>query len=446
MSSGLILVTGADGVIGSDLVRQLLSRGWRVKAMTRRAGGAPRQQDSRLQVVHADMRDHASLLAAVRGVSAVVHLAAAKADERESEDVNVGGAQRLVAACHAAPCRRVINLSTQSAKIVRRGVYAHTKAKADEVFRRSGLDVTILLPSIVYSEAKGGVFGAILTFIQRLPVVPVLGNGKWISAPVHVSDVSAAIISCLENDATIGRQYDIGGPELLAFDELIDRIGLSIGARRPKLHIPLEISLLCARLLALLPRPPITVSNVLGSNQDTHIDIGPARRDFGFNPLPLSTGLQRSLSPTVHVEVSGSSAADSTSDDVATDCRLISRYLIDRSPPADVVSRYRDARARLAADGQLSLDGEWRWVRQHPWALPFVDASAAVLCPEDSSTRKQIFLVAALLEASPVNADLFLEQPTGPLRAFVTLCWHGSRAVLNAVVGMPLLVWSRRRQ
>jgi NADH dehydrogenase len=411
--------------------------------MTRRVGGAPRERDSRLEVVYADMCNQASLTAAVQGASAVVHLAAAKADERESEDVTVGGAERLVAACRVARCRRVINISTQSAKIVRQGIYARTKANADHVLSRSGLDVTILLPSIVYGEAKRGVFGAILSSIKRLPVVPVLGDGKWMSAPLHVSDVSDAIISCLENDITIGRRYDIGGPELLAFDELIDRIGLAIGVHRPKLHIPLGFSLLCARLLALLPRPPVTVSNVLGSNQDTHIDIRPAQRDFGFSPMPLSVGLARTVA---HVEVTTSVAAESTSDEFATDCQLISRYLIDRNPPTDVVNRYREARARLADSGRLSSDREWRWVRQHPWALPFIDASAAIFCADDSSTRKQVFLVAALLEASPINAEIFLEPPGGAVRAFATVGWHGSRAVAKAVFGIPLLVWSRRRR
>ena len=92
-----ILVTGAGGFIGKDLTARLLGHGFHVRAMVRSATGSslfPRHEQ--LQIVHADMRDQSSLERAVQGCTAVVHLAAAKADEKESEDINVGGARRLV--------------------------------------------------------------------------------------------------------------------------------------------------------------------------------------------------------------------------------------------------------------------------------------------------------------------------------------------------------------
>ena len=265
MSSGPpILVTGAGGFIGKDLTARLLGHGFHVRAMVRSATGSslfPRHEQ--LQIVHADMRDQSSLERAVQGCTAVVHLAAAKADEKESEDINVGGARRLVRACELAGCRRLINISTQSTKIARRGIYARTKRAADKVFHCSGLDVTSLLPSVVYGETMGGVFGTILQFVQKAPVVVVLGNGKWLSAPVYTGDISAAVIACLETPLTIGKAYDIGGPNVVPFDELIDRIGAAIGRQPPKLHVPFSLALLIAHAVARLPKAPITVSNVL---------------------------------------------------------------------------------------------------------------------------------------------------------------------------------------
>ena len=96
-----VLITGAGGFIGKDVVSRLLARGWRVRAMVRRAGGTGLPSHERLEVVTADMRDEVSLRAAVKGVAAVVHLVAAKSDEKDSDDVNVGGAKRLVAVCRA---------------------------------------------------------------------------------------------------------------------------------------------------------------------------------------------------------------------------------------------------------------------------------------------------------------------------------------------------------
>src|SRR6266850_86134 len=184
-----VLVTGAGGFIGRNVVARLLQRVCRVKAMVRRPEASEEfPKSDRLEVVQADMRNAEALCRTVCDTNAVVHLAAAKADENDSEEINVGGARHLIAACRAAGCARVVNISTQSAKIPRKGRYARTKSEADEVFHSSGLAVTTLLPSIVYGDETSGVFGAVLGFVQKLPVVPVLGDGRWISAPIYVGD------------------------------------------------------------------------------------------------------------------------------------------------------------------------------------------------------------------------------------------------------------------
>ncbi len=403
-----ILVTGAGGFIGKVVVNALLQRGWRVKAMMRTTRPCP------AEVIIADMRDAGSLRTALTGCTAVVHLAAAKSDEPDSDDVNIEGAKRLVEACRAAGCRRIINMSTQSAKIVRKGAYARTKSAADEIFHASGLDVTTLMPSVVYGDEKTGVFGTVLTFIEKLPVVPVLGDGQWISAPVHVDDVAGAIVACLDHNKTVGKRYDIAGPDQLTFDALIDKLGAGIGKRRPKLHIPVGLALFIANIVAkLLPKPPITVSNVLGSNQNTDIDIEPARRDFGFNPVGLDAGLKRVL------------------DDPEA-CRL-ARYLLGVTPSRELQTRYATARAKLLGD-----DAEWRFVCRHPWTLPFVDAASSLLRPQ-SSVRQRIFLMAAVLETTPDYADFFLTTPSP-----ATLVWQGLRATAKTAVGIPILALARR--
>jgi nucleoside-diphosphate-sugar epimerase len=289
-----VLVTGAGGFIGKPVVERLLQRGWPVKAMVRAPGASPFAPHAQLRVVSADVRDAAALTAAMKDVAVVVHLAAAMADEKWSEEVNVGGAEKLVSACKAAGCTRVINISSQAAKIPRKGTYARTKSEADRMFTNSGLDVTTLMPSVVYGEERKGVFGAVAKFVQKLPIVPVLGDGQWICAPVYIEDVAEAICRCIERDATIGKSYDLGGPNEITFDQLIDGISAKLGLKRRKFHIPFGVALLAARILAsLLPRPPITVSNILGSNQNTPMDIGPAQRDLGFDPIDFETGMKK---------------------------------------------------------------------------------------------------------------------------------------------------------
>jgi len=367
---------------------------------------------------------------AVRGVNAVVHLAAAKSDEKDSDDINIGGARRLVEVCRSADCHRIIHISTQSAKIARLGVYGRTKAEADRILRASGLAVTSLLPSVVYGEEPAGVFGTLRKFIEKLPVVPVLGDGRWISAPIYVGDVSNAILACLEQEATVGKQYDLGGPDQIPFDELIDRISAALRLHRLKLHIPFGLSLMAAKIVAaLVPNPPITVSNVLGSNQNTDIDIRPACRDFGFAPLGLAAGLARVFPSTPHSEL-------------REEGRQIARYLLDVEPSPEILDRYVAGCRKLWAS--VSEEPETRWWRRHPHWLPLLDAAAGLVRPQ-SLVRKKVLFMAALLEATPEHAGFFLRPPLRMPWLLVRLAASGAWAVAKAVVGLPVLWWARRR-
>jgi predicted dehydrogenase/nucleoside-diphosphate-sugar epimerase len=294
--SDLVLVTGAAGFIGRDLIEYLLERGYRVRAFVRSGRARDLAASDRLAVAGGDLRDLEALTRALAGAKAVAHLGARKSDEPDSAEVNVGGAVKLVLACRAQGVRRVVNVSTQSAKLDRRGAYGATKLEAERVLHASGLDVTTLRPSVVYGPDITGVFARMRDFTRRLPVVPVIGDGRWPSRPIHVRDVSRAIVACLERDTTIGAIYDWGGPEVVTMDELLDAIGGTLGLRRRKVHIPAPVGLAAARLLTrLLPRSPVTLSNVLGSTQDTHCDPTPAVAALGVTPMRLVEGLDRML-------------------------------------------------------------------------------------------------------------------------------------------------------
>jgi len=438
-----ILVTGAGGFIGKALIVHLLRRGWNVRAMLRAPGRPFVSPDAAVEIVYADMRDFSALVSALEGMSVVVHLAAAKNDEKWSYDVNVGGAERLIKACRLAGCRRIINISSQSAKIERKGVYARTKYQADERIEGSGLDVTTLLPSVVYGEEMAAVFGTVVKMIRKIPVVPILGDGQWICAPVYVGDVAEAVCLCIENNPTVGRKYDIGGPNSITFNDFVNRVECLLGRRRAKVHIPFTISLLAAQILAaLLPSPPVTVSNVLGSNQDTHIDISPARIDFGFDPVDLDTGLRRVLSAGTLAACVNTGKPRRSENELAAECVVLARYLVGQEPTREIVDRYIAANRILLLD-QSRDQAELEFIHRHPSALPLLDAAAGFLKPE-STLRKKALLLIAILEATPAHADFFLGSPQHPIQLCCSLAWQGTRAAAKALIGIPLM-WVVRR-
>ncbi|MBS0340805.1 MAG: NAD-dependent epimerase/dehydratase family protein [Proteobacteria bacterium] len=420
-----VLVTGAAGFIGQRTVAALQAAGHTVRALVRRSGQVHLPG---VQIVLGDIADPAALRAACEGCAAVIHLAAQTRDAPDIDQVNIGGARCLVDACIATGCRRVIVVSTQSAKILRQGDYARTKAAADALFLASGLDVTVVRPSVVYGTADDGIFGTLRRVVASHRAVPVLGDGRWRSAPVHVDDVVAALVRALAAPQAIGKTYDLGGPQQFSFDELLDLLAAAQGLPAPmKLHVPLPVSLAAASVLArLMKSPPITRSNVLGSNQDTRIDIEPARRDLGFEPMALAKGFELLFA-----------APPGARTTLEQEARVLVRYLVGASASPEVVQRYVEAHIRLLPG---PADKVTAFARRHPACLGLLDAAAGLRATA-APLRRRVLLMASVLEATTEHADHFLPAPRSLPATLALLAWHGMRAALMALLGMPLYLW-----
>src|SRR5262249_19089452 len=162
-------------------------------------------------------------------------------------------------------------------------------------------------------------------------------------------------------------------------------IGAAVGRSPPKVHVPFGLALWVARVAALIPKAPITVSNVLGSNQDTRIDTTPARVDFAFDPMGLDAGLDLVIAARGGREqerCDGERHREGISH-WTQDCRLISHYLIDREPTGDLIERYCAAMKMNMSSSDMN-DAEWRWLRRHPRSLRYLDAAAGFARPHSS--------------------------------------------------------------
>ncbi|HUO50638.1 MAG TPA: NAD-dependent epimerase/dehydratase family protein [Candidatus Paceibacterota bacterium] len=413
MERTTVAVTGGTGFLGRVVLRTLDDHGYRVAALVR---GAHADAPGASRIVEGDITDYKSLVRLVVGVHTVVHLAAAKSDELESRAVNVDGMRNLIEACRKEKVSRIIYVSTASAKIARKGTYAATKEEAETLLKESGLEWVILRPSVIYGDLESGVFGS-LAKVARFPFIPVIGDGSWVSWPIHVDDVAHAIAVALKHNTVLGKMYDVGGPDAISFDNLVQKIRADVYKKPPGhiLHIPVRFALFLARVLKrLLRKSPITESNVLGSTQQIAWNGEGFFKDFGFIPRPLSQGL-----------------ADIARARETSEADILFTYIYSRSGhtyrrSGELVQRYEDALK------QNNLPPIHPLLVRRPFLIGFFDAGTALFRPA-SGLQQRILIASALAETSPESARWLLPRN----RTMLALFWY--TLVLCASAGVKIV-------
>lgn len=293
-----ILVTGSAGFIGQAVVPRLLADGYQVIAMCRPGTIPPFETHASLTVLYADIANYEDYESRLKQVDAIVHLAANKYHPKLSWSVNLQGATNIVRLIreNRIKGKRVINISSQSTKIKYRGVYGESKRQSDSHLQTPEIAWTTLKPSLVYGPGKGTLFATIKGYVKKLPVVPMIGNGKWELYPIDVEDLAQIISRTIKLPETIHQTYDLGDTEKVTFDELVGLIQQELKTEKPILHIPVWIGLPLVWLLTkLIPSLPFNVDNVLGSTQNTNCKPNKAVKEIGVKPLTIKAGIKKYL-------------------------------------------------------------------------------------------------------------------------------------------------------
>ncbi len=293
-------MTGASGFLGAHLANYAAMSGRDVRCLIRRTSDASSLDPKRMQICYGDLLDPASLRAALEPpVRTVVHCAATTSETRvdyaQSFKVNVEGTKNLLEACQAQGIERFIMISTQSANEKNPSTYGRTKLAGDVLVEESKLGYTILKPSTIYGPGAKGLFAKMVRLIDGVPVVPILGSGSRLIRPIHVFDLSEAILHCEGLQQTFGKTYDLGGRDLVSYEDFISLILGARGKRKPFVRVSLPVCQLLAGMFSVLKNPPFTHDNVMGLNQNQVCNIEAARSDFGFNPRGLREGLRQTF-------------------------------------------------------------------------------------------------------------------------------------------------------
>ncbi len=297
-----ILVTGATGFVGRRVVDELLGRGHHVIALVRTpddaaevvgrvAGGVRANVVPRI----GDVTRFDTLPPALEGVDAVVHLVAIPRDWRGGADlrlVNTEGTRGVVEAMRAARVRRLVHVGALGISDDPRLQYASTKAKGEAIVRASGLDWTILKPSLQFGPGDG-FFNVIADLVRWSPgVVPVPGRGDARFQPIHVEDVARVVGIALEDRSTIGGSFELGGPRVWTYRQITEEVLRAMDRRRLIIPMPVPLIQLVAATAEALHLPfPVATDQLrqLGLDNVGPLDLIPTR--FGFTPRDMAGAL-----------------------------------------------------------------------------------------------------------------------------------------------------------
>lgn len=285
----MILLTGATGFVGGYVARQLVSQGMKLRCLARSTSGIERLAGLGVEVARGDVTNPGSLDDALRGVDAVVHLVAIIVEKGEAtfERVNHQGTLNLLGACRRAGVRRIVHMSNIGVAPKAGFPFMHSKWRAEEAVKSSGLDWTVLRSSIMFGA--GDEFITKLAGIARgAPIFPIIGTGRSRFQPIWVEDTARCVAKVLADPATIGQVLPIGGPDHLTYEQIVDIIMEALGMKKPKIHLPVGLlTPLAAFMAAVQPRPLITPGQLSQLALDNTTDLDAVERAFGFRPARL---------------------------------------------------------------------------------------------------------------------------------------------------------------
>jgi NADH dehydrogenase len=296
----MILITGATGYIGRHLVSRLVAQGERPRCLVRDAKRAASILPAdKVELVQGATTQPETLNGALQGIETVVHTAFMTADKKQTptdhyEETNVGGTSNLILAAKAAGVKRMIELGGLGTKPDKPGSYMQGRYLSEKMLMESGLDWTIIRPSVLFGKDASFIKG-LVDLIHTSPILPLIGGGTIMFQPIYVEDVVTVLMNVLEDpERTNGKIYTIGGPEYYSFTQVFNELLKALHTNRLKVYAPTPLVAIGAAVMeAVLPKPPLTKAAMTLFSFNNTTDLNSIERDFGFKPTSFHTYLQQ---------------------------------------------------------------------------------------------------------------------------------------------------------
>jgi len=272
-------ILGGNGFIGRYVVKRLAERGDVLTVGGRRAASAKflklKGDVGQVGLVNIRIDDEALLPAFVANNDAVVNFVGIlhESGGQRFDMVHHVGPAHLARLAREAGVARFVHLSAIGADPRSTSAYARTKAAGEQAVRDAFPTATILRPSVVFGR-EDQFFNRLAAVAMVSPVLPLIGGGETRFQPVYVGDVADAVVRCIDDSTTAGRTYELGGPKVYSLRALTELLLAEIHRKRYLIDLPFGLASLQARLMSLLPNPPLTPDQVEMLKRDNVVSSG----------------------------------------------------------------------------------------------------------------------------------------------------------------------------
>jgi uncharacterized protein YbjT (DUF2867 family) len=282
----LILLTGATGFTGRFVCDVLLDRGLPFRCVVRDPAKARSLVDRGVPCVSGDVRDEGAIRRALEGCSGVINLV----------EFNQGHVAMLLHEAARANARRALFVS---ATAIFTRLDAPSKAlreRAEAEIARSGLDWTVLRPTMIYGARGDRNMERLAAALRRYPVHPILGTGDRLLQPIHVRDLARAVVDAYVSEKTVSCAFNLSGKNALTYRDSVREVARLLEKPVWMFSLPTGVAILAAEVSRRIPGlPKINGEQVERLNEDKAFSHDEASKAWGFDPMDFSTGIRMEL-------------------------------------------------------------------------------------------------------------------------------------------------------
>jgi len=287
MENNIITVFGGTGFIGRYVVRELAKTGALIRVVSRSPRNGAELKTfgyvGQITLEKGNILSRDAIDRNLQGTDMVVNLVGIlhEGGKQRFSRVHSQGAERIAQAAQDAGVKRLVQISALGIEKAKSSKYARTKLTGEKAVNSAFPGATILRPSIVFGP-EDDFFNRFATIASMAPVMPLIGGGKTRFQPIYAGDVAQAICAALKDKRTEGQTYQLGGPKVYRFKELLQYIMEETGHHRPFLSIPFGVAKLMGFFMEWLPTPPLTrdqvtllqTDNIVADDAQTLSDLG----------------------------------------------------------------------------------------------------------------------------------------------------------------------------